>query len=58
MVARRLELLWTEVLTRADITDPADPAGQFRQVAVDGRRVGADFPCRGIDFLDLPIPGT
>ena len=34
-----LELLWTEVLTRAGLTDPADPAGVFRQVAVDDRRV-------------------
>lgn len=35
--AMRLELLWTEVLSRAKLTDPAAPAGEFRAVtAADG----------------------
>ncbi len=36
--AARLELLWTEALTRAGLSDPTDPAGVFRRVAVDCRR--------------------
>jgi hypothetical protein len=32
--AARLELLWTEVTARAELTDPTDPSGEVRQVAV------------------------